>query len=250
MKNVWYRASEGNWYVTFRENGRRRQVLLVKAPNTREGKKLAEEQLVEELSTRKYQEAGPATHSRILVAHVLDGFRFLNHSQEEHDPATYDWYKNFLDSFKAKWGKLRITLVKKNHVQAWLKDKGYNPTSQNRAISAIKRAFNWAVDEEHIAKSPVAHLPKSNALVRDRILTVEERELILTSIKGQAFREFVRAMTLTGCPVRTNSTSMCWITTPARSSRSGSRIAGMTAGASTFPPNSCRSSKKAGLARL
>jgi integrase len=197
MKNVWYRVSEGNWYATLRENGRRRQVLLVKAPNTREGKKLAEDQLLEELSARKYQDDGPATHSWMLVSHVIDGF--LKHSQEEHDPGTYAWYKNFLDSFKAKWGTLRITLLKKNHVQVWLKDKRYNPTSQNRAISAIKRAFNWAVEEEHIAKSPVAHLRKPKALVRDRILTPDERHLILTSIKDEAFRDFVQGMTLTGC---------------------------------------------------
>src|SRR5207248_3085763 len=91
MKNVWFRESEGNWYVTLRENGRRRQVLLVKAPNTRDGKKLAENRLLEELSARKYQEDGSATHSWILVSHVIDGF--LKHSQEQHDPATYDWYK-------------------------------------------------------------------------------------------------------------------------------------------------------------
>jgi hypothetical protein len=52
MKKVWHRVSEGRWYVTLREDGRRRQVLLVKAPNTREGCKLAEERLVEELTSR------------------------------------------------------------------------------------------------------------------------------------------------------------------------------------------------------
>lgn len=150
MKNVWYRESEGGWYTTLRENGRRRQVLLIKDTYTRDGKKLAEDRLLEELSSRKYQEDGPATHSWILVSHVFDGF--LKHSQEEHDPATYDWYKNFLNSFPTKWGKLRITLLKKNHVQSWLKDKDYKATSQNRGISAIKRAFNWAVQEEHSPK--------------------------------------------------------------------------------------------------
>ena len=197
MKKVWFRESEGNWYVTVRENGRRRQLLLVKAPNTRDGKKLAESQLVDELAARKHQEGGPPTHSWMLVSHVLNGF--LKHSQEQHDPGTYAWYKNFLDSFTAKWGTLRITLLKKNHVQAWLKDKAYNPTSQNRAISAIKRAFNWAVEEEHIARSPVAHLRKPKSLVRDRILTPDERRSILAAIKDQCFRDFVHGMTFTGC---------------------------------------------------
>lgn len=197
MKKVWYRKGEGNWYATFRENGRRRQVLLVKAPNGREGKKLAEQQLMEELSAKKHQEDIPNIPTWMLVSHVLDGF--LQHSREQHDQLTYDWYKNFLDSFKAKWGKLRISLLKKSHIAEWLNAKGYNPTSQNRAISAIKRAFNWAVEEEHISKSPVAHIRKPKALVRDRVLTLEERRLVISSIRGDCFRDFVHAMTLTGC---------------------------------------------------
>jgi len=40
---------------------------------------------------------------------------------------------------------------------------------------------------------------KPKALTRDRTLTREERELILGSIRDEAFRRFVTALTLTGC---------------------------------------------------
>jgi integrase len=89
--------------------------------------------------------------------------------------------------------------LKKKHVTGWVEGRGYNPTSQNKAIGAIKRAFQWAVEEEYIRQSPIAHVRKPTVLVRDRILTPNERRLILSSIKGQAFRHFVLAMTLTGC---------------------------------------------------
>jgi hypothetical protein len=75
----------------------------------------------------------------MLVDHVLNAF--LKHPKEDHDPDTYGWYKGFSDTFKPKYGKLRVTQLKKQHVVAWLKDRNFNPTSQNRAIGALKRAF-------------------------------------------------------------------------------------------------------------
>jgi integrase len=133
----------------------------------------------------------------MLVSHVIDGF--LKHSQEAHEPKSYRWYTCLLGTFTPTYGKLRVTQLAKKHVLAWIKARGYNPTSQNRAIGALKRAFQWAVEEEHIPRNPIGHMRKPKSLMRERILTLEERQLILTSIKGQAFREFVRAMTLTGC---------------------------------------------------
>lgn len=55
------------------------------------------------------------------------------------------------------------------------------------------------MEEEHISKNLIAHVRKPKALTRDRTLTADERELILGSIKDDAFRQFVTAMTLTGC---------------------------------------------------
>jgi integrase len=94
---------------------------------------------------------------------------------------------------------MRVTHLRKKHISRWFEKSSYNPTSQNRALGALKRAFNWAVEEEFIVENPIAHVRKAKCLVRDRILTPNERTLILTSIKGQAFRDFVAGMTFTGC---------------------------------------------------
>jgi integrase len=97
------------------------------------------------------------------------------------------------------FGKLRIARLRKKHVRAWVKAKGYNPTSASKAIGALMRAFNWAVEEEHIPRNPIAHVKTRKALTRDRTLTPDERQLILSKIRGPAFRRFVDALTLTGC---------------------------------------------------
>lgn len=96
---------------------------------------------------------------------------FLKHSLEAHAPDTAVWHRNLLTPFAAMHGKVRIARLRKKHVRSWLAAKGYNPTSANRAVGALKRAFNWAVEEEHIQKNPLAHVRKPKSLVRDRTLT-------------------------------------------------------------------------------
>jgi integrase len=196
MQKVWHRASNNSWYSTFSEGGRQKQRKLLQGPNDKIHKKLAEQKMLEELNVH------PPSKKKLppdwlTVRGVLKGF--LRHSRKNHEPTTYDWYKNFFKSFARVCGKVRVSQLAKKHVKRWLEKSGYNPTSQNRGVGAIQRAFNWAVEEEHISANPIAHVRKPKGLVRDRILTQVERELILSSIKGPAFREFVQGMTLTGC---------------------------------------------------
>lgn len=203
MQKVWFRKQTGWWYASVKEAGSYHQLKLVKAPNTRDGKLLAEAQLVQELAARQHAadtaEAGADVGSVgwVTVAHVVAAF--LKHSSAEHEPPTARWYRDLLLPFRDRFGKLRVTRLRKKHVRAWVEAKGYNPTSANKAIGALKRAFNWAVEEEHIPKNPVAHVRKPKVLTRDRTLTPEERAMILGAVRGPAFRTFVNLLTLTGC---------------------------------------------------
>src|SRR5262249_25554374 len=94
---------------------------------------------------------------------------------------------------------IKVSQLKKHHVKKWLNGRTYNSTSKNRVIGAVKRVFQYALEEEFISKNPIAHLKKPKVQTRDRILTTEERELILGSIKDERFREYVTILTLTGC---------------------------------------------------
>jgi integrase/recombinase XerC len=138
----------------------------------------------------------PSLQSWLTVGHVLRGF--LRHSREEHTQATAAWHGYILDPFLNTWGRMRVSRLRKKHVKAWVKAKGYNPTSAAKAIGVLKRAFNWAVEEEHIPRNPIAHVRKPKPLARDRTITPAERQLVLSAIRGPAFRQFVDALTLTG----------------------------------------------------
>jgi len=196
MQKIWFRKAQSAWYLTIKENGQQKQIRLLMAPNAREGRQKAEEIAIQELATRKIEPHIPAVQSWITVNHILDGF--LRHSHENHEPATHEWYEWFFSTFKPRFGDLRITQLKKHHIDAWVKSRSFGATTANRGIGAIKRAFAWAVEEEHIPRSPIEHVRKPHGKVRDRILTPEERQLILGSIKDESFRDYVVALTLTG----------------------------------------------------
>jgi integrase len=200
MQKVWFRASKQCWFATITQGGRQQQIHLVKAPHTRDGRKLAEKHLIDELASRDLAVEdgdGVKEPAWATVAHVLQAF--LKHSQKEHDPETAAWHRHLLSRFEEMYGKLRYARLRKKHVRAWLQQTGYNPTSQNKALGALKRAFNWAVEEELITKNPIAHVRKPKIVTRDRTLTITERQLILASFKDAAFRDYVQALTLTGC---------------------------------------------------
>jgi integrase len=200
MQKVWHRKQTGWWYASIKEGGTYRQIKLIKAPKDPAGRKLAEAQLVQELAVKQHNENADVGSDRVgwvTVGHVVNAF--LAHSLAEHEAVTSRWYRDMLTPFRDMWGKLRIARLRKKHIRQWLTARGYNSTSMNKALGAAKRAFNWAVEEEHIPKNPIAHVKKPKALTRDRTLSPEERQLILSSIKDAAFRRFVNAMTLTGC---------------------------------------------------
>jgi integrase len=201
MHKVWHRTFDGWWYVTLTEGGTRRQIKLVKAPNDKASKAAAERLAIQELAARQPADGQPpddrGVPSWATAGHVVRAF--LAHSRAEHSAETATWYVNLLTPFAELYGKVRVARLRKRHVKAWLQSRGYNPTSQNRAVGALKRAFNWAVEEEYIPRNPVAHVRKPKAKTRDRTLTPAERALVLGAIKDAAFKAFVTAMTLTGC---------------------------------------------------
>jgi hypothetical protein len=130
MQRVWFRAHDSNWYVTIREQGKQRQIKLLKAPNTKDGKRLAEQKLIEELTARSFQPDPVIRHEPWLtVSQVIQGF--LQHSIINHEEGTATWHRQILTPFDELFGDLRITQLKKQHVTAWLTKRGFNETSQS-----------------------------------------------------------------------------------------------------------------------
>ncbi len=134
---------------------------------------------------------------RFTAAEVCD--LFLEWSLRRHERQTYDWYRTFLQSFCDAYGGLTALDLKPFHVTQWLERHDWSSTSQNQAITCIKRALNWAVGEGLIANNPLQKVRKPRAQRRERILTANEWEIIFAAVKDDAFAYFLQALRETGC---------------------------------------------------
>jgi len=114
-----------------------------------------------------------ASNSALTAAQVCD--LFLEWCKRHNEPVTYDFYKKFLQDFCDLYGAVRALEVKPFHVTRWLDHHaGWADGSRRCAISAVKRAFNWAESEGLLPSNPIKRVQKPKAHCRDRILTPSE----------------------------------------------------------------------------
>ena len=125
ISQPFFRSSKQAWYLQIGK----RQLSLGR--DRKEALRRYEEIKLHDLHTV------PAFPSRLKVAQVCD--LFLEWSLEHHEPPTYDFYRWFRQGFCRLTGSLPVTQLQRLHVTRWLKGKGWNDTTQNRAISCIKR---------------------------------------------------------------------------------------------------------------
>jgi integrase len=132
-------------------------------------------------------------------------FRFLDYSQLNNAHKTYVWYKDFLKSFcNTLPPTLKVSSLKLHHARTWLSQcypETGNSNTRHDAISAVKRVFNWAVnDMEYLEVNPFAKLKKPPRVPRQTFLTWGQWDEVLALFKeGDPFRDFLQTMLLTGC---------------------------------------------------
>jgi integrase len=185
----WYRKFNDTWYATVRGE----QVPLARGrANRAEAERAFHKLMAGDAPAR------PARPQDTRVVAVLD--LFLDHSQRHNRPRTYEWYRSFLQGFSDLYGALRVEDLRPFHVTRWLDAHPDWKGTRWGAVTAVKRAFNWAADEGLIAASPVKKVKKPPMRARQRFVTPEERQKILDSYpEGDCFRDFLFALEHTGC---------------------------------------------------
>lgn len=132
------------------------------------------------------------------VDDLLDAF--LEWVDINRSDATYAVYLEQLKSFnKSISPGLRICDLKPFHLTKWIDQQTWNTTSKNKAVGAIKRAFNWAMDEGYINHSPIARMKKPPARIRETLIPLELWMAIGGIVKDQAFRDLLIILRQTGC---------------------------------------------------
>jgi len=170
----WYWKERKSWYVT----------ILGTRHNLGEEKKAAFDEYHDLMAKPQ------AKLKRDAVATILDDFQTW--TKENRAPRTAARYGDFLQSFIKKHGLVRVSDLHAGHVTTWLNDQtGWNSTTKRNAITAVQRAFNWAVKNRGLDRNPIKGMEKPDAKRRTTIISAEEFNAILSEVKDQPFRDLL-----------------------------------------------------------
>ena len=149
-----------------------------------------------ELMGRPKSDPQPVAADAVLS--VLDAF--LDWCQKYKAGRTYDWYRDYLESFAQTIPPgLTIGRLKPFHVQQWLDANPGWRTGKRGAVIAVQRAFNWAVRMGLIESNPVRSLEKPKAGRRDHVISADQFRTILFLVKDAEFRDLLTVCWETGC---------------------------------------------------
>jgi integrase len=195
---MWFRESKQAWYTTIHGE----QVYLGK------DKPAAKIEFRRQMIT--YHEKRPIKAFKGNVWELMDSF--LDDASLNTSPSTYDWYKTRLQYFKDDVQDMPVRSLKPFHVKDWLNGKQWGPTFKAGVITALKRVFNWAVEEERIEVSPIRSLKKPAAEHRELTITAEDFANILLKLRKDSFRDILTFVWLTGCrPQEARAIEARWI---------------------------------------
>lgn len=131
------------------------------------------------------------------LAAVLDDF--LHFTEENRAPKTYQGYRDFLQSFGDHLKSngiqprtLPAVQLAPRYVTEWCNaQKTWNSTTKRGAITCLKRAFNWAVRNRGLDKSPIAGMEKPEAKKREQVISLKEFKTLLRQIRDRQFRDLL-----------------------------------------------------------
>jgi integrase len=126
-----------------------------------------------------------------LVVELLDAF--LECARKNKATRTYSWYKEklqrFVDTIPAT---LTIADLKPYHVtRATDRYPHWSNNTRHDFISAVKRPFNWALDEEIIDRSPLARMKKPAREAREMALSPTEYAQVIEAVKEPCSRDLL-----------------------------------------------------------
>lgn len=186
-RKPWFRSDRDGWYV--QHNGK--QALLAKGKANKAEAQAAFHKLM------LLGGETPIRDASLPIATLCD--LFLDYSEVHHSPDAYKNYKHFLQAFCTTYGRLNASDIKPLHVNRWIDGRKTWDGAKRHAIISVKRAFSWAEQQGLIESHPLRTLKTPRGKRRERVLTADERTLILASVRDSQFRDFLTAMLGTGC---------------------------------------------------
>ena len=171
----WFRAERGVWFVCHRG----KQVNL--------GEDKAE--AFKAFHALMAEPERPAAAPDGSVAALIDAF--LDWTQRNCAPRTYDWYQERLQAFVLAIPKnLRVGQLRPMHVTLWFeRHPRWSITFRSGCVQAVKRFVNWGVKEGYVERSPLLGLAKPSPAARDNHVSPDEFAAMLREVPEGRFRD-------------------------------------------------------------
>jgi integrase len=177
-----FKKARNCWYVEID----RRQVKL--GPDRDEAFRTYHQLMAE---PKKQQVAGGS------LAAIVDAF--LEWSQQNRSPDTYEWYRYRLERFVRQYPDLRVTELRPYHVETWAAGYNLSRTSRRNYLRSVKRCLKWARRQGYIDIDPIADLEVPSGERREVVVTPDDFEHILRLARSPDFCDLLIVTWETGC---------------------------------------------------
>ena len=182
----WFRKNRNTWYVT----------LGCVQHNLKTADREQAFRLWHEMMARPSESPPDPRTLTVVTALAL----FADWSSTHNEAATHGWYCGYLTGFVRSISRdLLLADLRPFHLTKWIDShKQWGPSSQRAAITAVKRAVQWAADQGYVDSSPIRAVRKPKPQRRTTVLSAEQRQLILAEASDQAFRDLITLTQETG----------------------------------------------------
>lgn len=170
----WFRKDRKRWYVKIDGT----------CHNLGTNKREAMQKFYELMATPRKRASNES------VVAILDAF--VAWSYENRAKTTGDAYRHYAQSFSDKFGAYRANQLDPGHVTEWLEEHpNWNASTKHAAITAILRAFNWAIKNTALKHNPIHGIEKPTPNTRTRVVTSDEFDTILANVLDQPFSDLL-----------------------------------------------------------
>jgi len=128
---------------------------------------------------------------------IIDAF--LEWTQKNRAPDTYEWYRYRLQRFASTYPEMRVSGLKPFHVEQWVDQYDVAQTTRRNYFRSIKRCLSWARRQGRIDSDPLEGLDIPGAERKDVYVPPDEFARLLTFVPDTRFRELLVTTYQTGC---------------------------------------------------
>ena len=131
------------------------------------------------------------------LVNIIDAF--LEWTDRNRAPDTYEWYRYRLQRFVDKYPSMQVSALKPFHVEEWVDGYDIAQTTRRNYFRSIKRCLSWAKRQGRIDTNPLVALDIPGAERRDVYVPLDEFETLLTFVPCPRFRDLLVTTYQTGC---------------------------------------------------